>query len=172
MNIFQALIAQCQYLITWDKKIKKQINQSAGWKQRKSIVKQIAGTSHDMSEKVKETVQDVDYEGQRKHIKDLAHEKEKDLQKQVKKLQSYADSLWEKKLKEIVDDIQSSSEVFVDKLQNKAMAAAKTAKASVKKAVKKAAPKKVAKKVVKKTVVKKVAVKKPVAKKVAPKKKK
>lgn len=137
MNLLQALIAQFQYLITGDKNLKKKIDQSAGWKQRQSITKQVAWTSHDVSEKVKETVQDIDYEGQRKHIKDLAHEKEKDLQKQVKKLQSYADSLGEKKLKEIVDDIQSSSEAFVDKIQDKAVAAAKSAQASVKKAVKK-----------------------------------
>lgn len=160
MNLLQALIAQVQYLITGDKNLKKQINQSAGWKQRQSITKQVVGTSHDVSEKVKETVQDIDYEGQWKHIKDLAHEKEKDLQKQVKKLQSYADSLGEKKLKEIVDDIQSSSEAFVEKIQDKAAAAAKSAQASVKKAVKKAAPKK------------KAPTKKPAAKKAAPKKKK
>lgn len=160
MNLLQALIAQVQYLITGDKNLKKQINQSAGWKQRQAIAKQVAGASHDVSEKVKETVQDIDYEGQRKHIKDLAHEKEKDLQKQVKKLQSYADSLGEKKLKEIVDDIQSSSEAFVEKIQDKAAAAAKSAQASVKKAVKKAAPKK------------KAPTKKPAAKKAAPKKKK
>lgn len=160
MNLLQALIAQFQYLITGDKNLKKKINQSAGWKQRQAIAKQVAGASHDVSEKVKETVQDIDYEGQRKHIKDLAHEKEKDLQKQVKKLQSYADSLGEKKLKEIVDDIQNSSEAFVDKIQDKATAAAKSAQASVKKAVKKAAPKK------------KAPTKKPAAKKAAPKKKK
>jgi hypothetical protein len=137
MNLLQALIAQVQYLITGDAELKKQINKSDGWKQRQSITKQIAGTSHNISEKVKDTVHDIDYEGQRKHIKDLAHEKEKDLQKQVKKLQSYADSLGEKKLKEIVDDIQSSSEAFVDKIQDKATAVAKSAQASVKKVVKK-----------------------------------
>lgn len=167
MNLLQALIAQFQYLLTGDKNLKKQINQSAGWKQRNSITKQIAGTSHDVSAKVKETVQDVqdvDYEGQRKHIKDLAHEKEKDLQKQVKKLQWYADSLGEKKLKEIVDDIQNSSEAFVDKIQDKAVAVAKSAKASVKKAVKKVPAKK-------KPATKKPTAKKPAAKKVAPKKK-
>lgn len=164
MNLLQALIAQFQYLITGDKNLKKKINQSAGWKQRQSITKQIVGTSHDVGEKVKETVQDIDYEGQWKHIKDIAHEKEKDLQKQVKKLQWYADSLGEKKLKEIVDDIQNSSEAFVDKIQDKAAAAAKSAQASVKKAVKKS---------VKKTAPKKQApTKKTVAKKAAPKKKK
>lgn len=156
MNLLQALISQLQYLVTGDKNLKKKINQSAGWKQRQSITKQIVGTSHDMSEKVKETVQDVDYEGQRKHIKDLAHEKEKDLQKQVKKLQWYADSLGEKKLKEIVDDIQNSSEAFVDKIQDKAVAAAKSAQWSVKKAVKKATKKaSVAKKTAKKPTAKK-----------------
>jgi len=162
MNIFQSLIAQLQYLLTGDKNLKKQINQSAGWKQRQSIVKHIAGTSHDVSEKVKETVQEIDYEGQRKHIKDLAHEKEKDLQKQIKKLQSYADSLWEKKLKEIVDDIQNSSEAFVDKIQDKATAVAKSAQASVKKAVKKSTNKSTPKKqsVAKKTAVKKATPKK------------
>lgn len=166
MNLLQALIAQFQYLITGDKNLKKQINQSAGWKQRQSITKQIAGTSHDVSERVKETVHDIDYEGQRKHIKDLAHEKEKDLQKQVKKLQSYADSLGEKKLKEIVDDIQNSSEAFVEKIQDTATAVAKSAQASVKKAVKKTTKKST----VAKTVTKKPATKKPVAKKASVKK--
>jgi|GEM_PF-2172559 len=87
MNLFRTLIDQCKYLLTGDKDLKKKINQSAGWKKRQSIFAKIAGTSHDVSEKVKETVQDIDYEGQWKHIKDIAHEKEKDLQKQVKKLQ-------------------------------------------------------------------------------------
>ncbi len=160
MNLLQALLAQFQYLITGDKNLKKKINQSAGWKQRQSLAKQIAGTSHDVSEKVKETVQDVDYEGQRKHIKDLAHEKEKDLQKQVKKLQWYADTLGEKKLKEIVDDIQSNSEAFVDKIQDKAVAVAKSAQASVKKAVKKTSKKKAAAKSSVKKAVKKIPTKK------------
>jgi hypothetical protein len=64
------------------------------------------------------------------------------LQKQIKKLQSYADTLWEKKLKEIVDDIQSSSDAFIKKIEPTVLAAKNKVTNTIKKATTKKTPSK------------------------------
>ena len=120
--IIGALLAQWLYLINGDKDLKKKINSSSWRKQWK----QFSGKVMDESNEIVDKVQHIDYEWQRKHIKDITQEKEKDLQKHIKKLHWYADSLWEKKLKEIVNDIQSSSEEFIKKIQPAAKKAVPT----------------------------------------------
>jgi len=112
-GILGALLAQWLYLINGDKDLKKKINSSSWRKQWKQFSSKVMDESNEIVDKV----QHVDYEWQRKHIKEVTQQKEKDLQKHIKKLHWYADSLWEKKLKEIVNDIQSSSEEFIKKIQ-------------------------------------------------------
>jgi hypothetical protein len=81
------------------------------------------------------------------------------LQKQIKKLQSYANTLWEKKLKEIIDDIQSSSDAFIKKIEPTVLAAKNKVTSTIKKATTKKTPSK-----------KKSSSKKPTPKKVIKKK--
>jgi DNA-directed RNA polymerase subunit F len=107
-----ALLMKGIATITGDQSMHKKIDASSWWKQRQSISKQVMQKEKELVQKVK----DIDYETKRHQIKELAYEKEKDLQKHIKKLQSYADSLGEKKIKEIVDDIKMNSNAFVKKL--------------------------------------------------------
>ena len=166
-GIVGALIAQVIYLFTKDAKLKKEIEKSQWWKKAQVLGKEIVDLNKDLIDKAKHT----DYEKKWNTIKDLAHSKEKDLQKHIKKLESYADSLWEKKVNDIIKEIQKSSEWFVKKIEEEAVSVKKSIVVKKNAVAKKVPTKKTAaKKVVKKKApVKKATPKKPV-KKVAKKK--
>jgi len=108
-GILWALIARWIYLITKNPELKKEIDSSSWWKQAKSLWKDIKQLENDL---VKQA-QGIDYKKQREEIKILAHQKEKLLQSQLKKLKEHTNKLWEKKINEIIWDIQESSEEFI-----------------------------------------------------------
>jgi hypothetical protein len=84
-----ALLMKGVAAITGDASLDKKVQSSAGWKQRKSLSNHIVQSE----KKLVKQVQDINYEAQRHHIREIAYDKEKDLQKQIKKLQSYANTL-------------------------------------------------------------------------------
>lgn len=160
-GIVGVILAEFIYLFTRDEKLKKEINKTKWRKKVETLANEIVDLNKELINKVKH-VDYTKYVAQTKHI---LEQKEKQRESEMKKLQAYADNLWDKKVNDVVKDVQNASKSILSQFQHNIMATTKK-KAPAKKATKKAAPKKAVKKVAKKAVAKK----KPAAKKAAPKK--
>lgn len=162
MNILKygmpwVLIGELIYMITRDKELKKKIEKTKEWKKIQSIGKEVVALNNDLVEKVKA----IKYDKQVDALKKQVAAKEKDLQNHIKKLETYKDTIGERKVNDIIQDMKQSfatarnhingriQEIRSDIAQDMADIQKKKAapkKTSTRKTVKKAPAKKVASK--------------------------
>lgn len=112
-GIVGVLIAEIICFFTNDTKLRQEIRKSQGRKKAQKLWQEISVLNKEFTD----TIQHIDYEKKWTDIKEVAREKEKDLQKHIKKLQSYAGTLWEKKMNDIINDIKTTSKKFIAQLQ-------------------------------------------------------
>jgi len=98
------LIGELIYMITRDKELKKKIEKTKEWKKIQSIGKEVVALNNDLVEKVKT----VKYDKQVDALKKQVSAKEKDLQNHIKKLETYKDTIGEKKVNDIIKDMKES----------------------------------------------------------------
>ena len=109
MNILKygmpwVLIGELIYMITRDQELKKKIEKTKEWKKIQSIGKEVVSLNNDLVEKVNA----VKYDKQIDALKKQVTAKEKDLQNHIKKLETYKDTIGEKKVNDIISDMKNS----------------------------------------------------------------
>lgn len=153
------LIGELIYMITRDKELKKKIEKTKEWKKIQSIGKEVVSLNNDLVEKVKA----VKYDKQIDALKKQVIAKEKDLQNHIKKLETYKDTIGERKVNDIISDMKKSFTTARNQINGRIQEIRADVAEDMESLQKKETPKK--------ATPKKTTTKKPVAKKTVSKKK-
>lgn len=113
-GVFGIIVAEIVYWLTRNPKLWKEIRKAKAWKKLQHIQQDIGSRKNNMIHKLHE----IDYKNERNEVKQNISSKEKDLQTHIKKLQGYVDTLGDKKVNQIIADVQQAFDETVDHISD------------------------------------------------------